>query len=150
VERRLTATAAATLIALVALAPAVASGAATPRITGLAYFVRDDGSLPHVRLLVDVERADSVRVATVFHGKHAAAPTGLDDRISGHPWVLQHEQRGGKVYELIRRSLDRRGAASIRIRARNGAGTDSVEPKIRESGCTKDPPFYPLDCTIHR
>ena len=114
------------------------------------YFVRDDGSLPHIRLLVGVKRADSVRVATVFHGKHASAPTRLDDRISGDPWVLQHKDGGRKVYKLIRKSLDERGSASVRIRARNGSGTDHVKLKIRKSECTMDPPFYPLDCTIHR
>jgi hypothetical protein len=25
-----------------------------------------------------------------------------------------------------------------------------VKLKIRVSDCTMDPPFYPLDCTIHR
>ena len=138
-------------MALVAAVPvATANAAAPPRVTGLTYFVRDDGSLPHVRLLVDVKRADIVRVATVFHGRHASAPTRLDARISGHPWVLQHQQPGGRVYRLIRRSLARRGSASVRIRARGDGGSDRVKLKIRESGCTKDPPFYPLDCTIHR
>jgi len=117
------------------MAPAAAPAAGPPRIVGLNYFVRDDGTLPHVRLLVGV--------------KHAGAPTRLDDSISGHPWVLQH-QDGGKVYRLIRRSLERRGSAAVRIRARNGGATDRAKLTIRESDCTKDPPFYPLDCTIHR
>lgn len=138
----------ATVAAVLALT-AVAAAAGPPRVKGMTYFVRDDGSLPHVRLLVDVKRADSVRVATVFHGKHASAPTRLDDRISGDPWVLQHKDAGRKVYKLIRKSLDERGSASVRIRAR-GDGTDSVKLKIRKSECTMDPPFYPLDCTIHR
>jgi len=149
VGRRLTAIAATLLFAAPFMAPAAAPAAGPPRIVQLNYFVRDDGTLPHVRLLVGVKHADSVRVATVFHGKHAGAPTRLDDSISGHPWVLQH-QDGGKVYRLIRRSLERRGSAAVRIRARNGGATDRAKLKIRESDCTKDPPFYPLDCTIHR
>jgi hypothetical protein len=149
VGRRLTAIAAALLVAAPFMAPAAAPAAGPPRIVKMNYFVRDDGSLPHVRLLVGVKRADSVRVATVFHGKHAGAPTRLDDNISGDPWVLQHNS-GAKVYKLIRRSLERRGSAAVRIRARNGAGIDRAKLKIRESDCTKDPPFYPLDCTIHR
>ena len=147
--RRLTAIGIATVLAVAFGPPAGALGAAPPRVVDLTYFVRDDGQLPHTRLLIGVKRADSVRVATVFHGKHAAAPTSLDDRISGDPWVLQHQGRGGKVYKLIRKSLHSRGSASFRIRA-EGAGTDRVKLKIRESECSMDPPFYPLDCTIHR
>lgn len=136
------------LAALVSLA-APASAAAPPRIVSLGYFVRDDGNLPHTRLLATVRRADSVSFATSYHGSRAAAPARLDDRISGDPWVLQH-QGGAKLYRLIRRSLARRGSAAVRVRARNGAGRDHVKLKIRESECTKDPPFYPLDCTIDR
>jgi len=87
VGRRLTAIAAALLFAAPFMAPAAVPAAGPPRIVELNYFVRDDGTLPHVRLLVGVKHADSVRVATVFHGKHAGAPTRLDDSISGHPWT---------------------------------------------------------------
>jgi hypothetical protein len=146
VGRRLTvfvAIAGATALAAAAAAPA----AAPPRVKEMHYFVRDDGLLPHTVLKADVKRADRVRVAVVFRGKHASAPTRHDDGIT---WELQHKHRGGKVYKLIRRSLHRRGSASVRIRARNPAGTDHVKLKIRESECSMDPPFYPLDCTIHR
>jgi hypothetical protein len=111
------------------------------------YFVRDDGTLPHTVLKAEVKHAAAVRFAVVFHGKHASAAGRRDDGIT---WELQHQDRGGKVYKLIRKSLDRRGSASVRIRARNGGGTDRAKLKIRESECTMDPPFYPLDCTIHR
>ena len=146
VGRRLTAVSA--IAAAVAIAAASAApAAAPPRVKGMHYFVRDDGLLPHTVLKVDVKRADRVRVAVVFRGKHASAPTRLDDGIT---WELQHKQRGGKVYKLIRRSLHRRGSASVRIRSRNAAGTDRVKLKVRESECSMDPPFYPLDCTVHR
>lgn len=137
------------VVALLALT-AVASAGAPPRVRDMSYFKRDDGSLPHVRLLIGVKRADTVRVATVFHGKHAKAPTSLDDRISGDPWVLQHKDGGRGVYKLLRKSLDERGSAAVRIRARNASGVDSVKLKIRLSECTMDPPFYPLDCEIQR
>ena len=140
----------AAMLAAAILLPAAASAAAPPRVVQLNYFVRDDGNLPHTRLAANVRRADSVGFSTVFKGKHASAPGRFDDNISGHPWVVQHQSRGGKVYKLIRRSLHRRGSASVRIRARNGSGVDRVKLKIRVSDCTKDPPFYPLDCTIHR
>lgn len=144
--RRLTAVAAITALAVLGIAP-VASAAAPPRVKEMHYFVRDDGLLPHTVLKADVKRADGVRFAVVFEGKHASVGGRLDDGIT---WEMQHQGRGGKVYKLIRKSLHRRGSASVRIRARNDAGTDSVKLKIRESECSMDPPFYPLDCTIHR
>lgn len=148
-KRRSTLVGTATAIAAL-VTSAVALAAAPPRIVDLRYFVRDDGSLPHTRLMAGVRRADSVGFSTVFRGKHASAPARLDDRISGDPWVVQHQDRGGKVYKLIRRSLHRRGSAAVRIRARSGSGVDRVKLKIQVSDCSKDPPFYPLDCTIHR
>lgn len=135
----------AAVLAAAILLPATASAAAPPRVVQLNYFVRDDGILPHTVLQARVRRADSVRFATVFHGKHASAPA----RHDGDDWELRHGD-GGKLYKLIRHSLHRRGSASVRIRARSGDGSDRVKLKIRVSDCTKDPPFYPLDCTIHR
>ena len=135
----------AAVLAAAILLPATASAAAPPRVVQLNYFVRDDGILPHTVLQARVRRADSVRFATVFHGKHATAPA----RDDGDDWELRHGD-GGKLYKLIRHSLHRRGSASVRIRARSGDGSDRVKLKIRVSDCTKDPPFYPLDCTIHR
>jgi hypothetical protein len=133
------------LIALTMIVPASASAAAPPRIVKLNYFVRDDGILPHTVLQATVRRADSVRFGTVFHGKHGSAPA----RHDGDDWELRHGD-GAKLYRLIRHSLRRRGSASVRIRARSGDGSDRLKLKIRESQCTKDPPFYPLDCTVHR
>ena len=137
----------AVVIALLAalLALPASAAAAAPRVVELHYFVRDDGTLPHTVLQARVRRADSVRFATVFHGKHASAPARRD----GGEWELRHKD-GGKLYRLIRRSLNRRGSASVRVRARNDDGADRVKLKIRESECSMDPPFYPLDCTIHR
>lgn len=137
---------AAVIALFVALAlPTIAPAAAAPRIVELHYFVRDDGILPHTVLEARVRRADSVRFATVFHGKHAAAAARRD----GDEWELRHKD-GGKLYRLLRRSLQGRGSAAVRIRARSGDGTDRVKLKIRESECSMDPPFYPLDCTIDR
>lgn len=128
-----------------AIAPQPAMAAKAPRVVELHYFVRDDGILPHTVLAARVRRADSVRFATVLHGKHAAAPA----RDDGDEWELRHKD-GGKLYRLIRRSLRERGSASVRVRARSGDGTDRVKLRIRESECSMDPPFYPLDCTIDR
>ena len=147
-RRCLTAIGALIAVALLAL-PAATVAAAPPQVTALNYFVRDDGTLPHVRLMVNVRRADRVRLTTVFHGERAGGSPTLDDRISGKPWVLKHQGSGGEVYKLIRRSLARRGAAHVSVRARNEAGRIRVRLRIRESGCTKDPPLYPLDCTVH-
>ncbi len=124
-----------------------ATAAAPPRVKGMHYFVRDDGTLPHTVLKADVKRADAVRFAVVFEGDHASVAGRLDDDIT---WEMQHQGQGGRVYKLIRKSLHRRGSASVRIRARNGSGSDNVKLKIRESECSMDPPFYPLDCSIHR
>ena len=143
--RRLTAVAATAAVAVLA-SVALALAAGPPRVKEMHYFVRDDGILPHTVLKADVKRADAVRFAVVFEGKHASVAGRLDDGIT---WEVQHQGRGGKVYKLIRKSLHARGSASVRIRA-NGDGTDRVKLKIRESECSMDPPFYPLDCTIHR
>ncbi|GIK76441.1 MAG: hypothetical protein KJ006_04865 [Thermoleophilia bacterium] len=142
--RRLTALTA--IGTITAIGAAAALAAAPPRIAELHYLVRDDGILPHTLLQAEVRRADSVRFATVFHGKHAAAPARED---GDDDWELRHGD-GRKVYRLIRRSLDSRGSASVRVRARSGKRTDRVKLRIRESECSMDPPFYPLDCSIDR
>jgi len=142
------ATAVAVIAALAVLAFAsLAPAAGSPRVKEMHYFVRDDGILPHTVLKADVKRADAVRFAVVFEGRHASVAGRLDGGIT---WEMRHQGRGGKVYKLIRRSLHRRGSASVRIRARNEGGSDRVKLKIRASDCTMDPPFYPLDCEIHR
>jgi hypothetical protein len=135
------------LAALVLAAPAAA--VRPPRVESLRYFVRDDGELPHTRLEVTVRDARRVRLTTRFHGTRAGANPTFDDRISGHPWVLKHSGEGGDVYPLIRRSMRKRGFADVWVRAWNKAGKARVRLRIRESRCTKDPPFYPLDCTVH-
>lgn len=136
---------AAAAVAVAAIIPPSAMAAKAPRIVELHYFVRDDGILPHTVLEANVRRADSVRFATVFHGKHASAPARRD----GDEWELRHED-GSRLYRLIRRSLRERGSASVRIRARSGEGTDRVKLKVRAADCSMDPPFYPLDCTVER
>jgi hypothetical protein len=136
--------------------PAAAGAGSGPKVTVLSYFNRDDGSLPHRVLMANARRTASLRFSTVFRGKHASAAATYNDNIGRrltdkHPWVLQHNASGGgKVYGLIRRSLADRGSAAVRVRARRGDRVDPVKLKIRVADCTADPPFYPLDCTIHR
>jgi hypothetical protein len=134
-------------IAMVVFA-APAPAASPPHVTRLSYFVRDDGQLPHTLLMVDANRADRVRATAFYKGRHAGGRLFYDDRISRgskHPWVLKH-QDGDEAYRLIRRSLAHRGFARVRVRAHNEAGRELVKFRIRESQCTKDPPFYPLTC----
>ena len=154
--------AAATVIAAAVLAvvgillPAAASAAAPPRVIQMNYYVYGEGPSPHASLVADIRRADSVGFSTVFKGKHASAPGRFDDGTrSCHCWeVRRHHSRGSakvyKLYKLIRRSLRRRGSASVRIRARNGSGVDRVKFKIRVSDCEKDPPLWLLNCEIPR
>ncbi len=136
--------------------PAVAGAGSGPKVTILSYFNRDDGSLPHRVLMANARRTDALRFSTVFQGEQASAAATYDDNIGRrltdkHPWVLQHNASGGeKVYRLIRRSLGERGSAAVRVRARRGDRVDRVKLKIRVADCSEDPPFYPLDCTIHR
>ncbi len=136
--------------------PAVAAPGSGPKVTVLSYFNRDDGSLPHRVLMANARRTEALRFSTVFHGKHGSAAAAYDDNIGRrltdkHPWVLQHNASGGgRVYKLIRDALAERGSAAVRVRARRGDRVDTVKLKIRVADCSEDPPFYPLDCTIHR
>ena len=142
----------AAVLAVAILLPAAAS-AAPPRVVQMNYWVLDHGPPPHTGLAAYVRRADSVGFSTVFKGKHASAPGWFDDIGRGlASWrVRKHHTRGAKVYKLIRRSLHRRGSASVRIRARNGSGVDRVKFKMRLSDdCTKKGVDFLLNCVIHR
>lgn len=152
------AAAAVLLLALLMAATGLAGTGGGPRVIQLSYSRSDDGSTPHTVLQAFARRTKALRFSTAFHGRRASAPARFNSHVTdtdlhgqaSHPWELEHGGPGGRVYELVRRSLAERRSAAVRVRARRGDRVDRVKLKIRVSKCAKDPPFYPLDCTIHR
>ena len=55
---------------------------------------------------------------------------------------------GSEVIALIRHSLDDRGFAKVRVRARGDGRHLDRAIVIDLSECSSDPPYYPVSCEI--
>jgi hypothetical protein len=139
--------------------PREAVGGAQPRVIQLSYSEVNDGSRPRLNLMAFSRRTDSVRFATRYDGRQATANTRYvksitDTDINGnrakHPFVLVRKQGGKRVVKLVRKSLDERGEARVRIRAARGGSVDAIKLRIVLGRCSQDPPLFPVDCEVER
>jgi hypothetical protein len=129
-----------------------------PKVIQLSYEESDDGSSPHRALHAFVRYStDAVNFATRYHGRRATAkaryrPNVTDTDIHGerarHPWALMRERGGRRVLRLIHKSLEHRGIAKVRTRARRDGFLDDVRTRIVLSKCAQDPPLYPVSCEV--
>jgi RNA-binding protein YhbY len=135
-----------------------APGPPPPRVIQLSYSDVNDGTFPRYRLMAFSRRTDSVDFATRFGGKKASAGARLDKSITDtdikgnakHPFVIVRKQGGRRVLKLIRKSLDRRGEAKVRVRAKRDDRVDAIRLKIVLARCSQDPPLFPVDCEVKR
>jgi hypothetical protein len=135
-------------------------GSSPPKVIQLTYEESDDGSTPHRALQAYVRHSpDSVSFATRYHGRRATGKTRYEPNITDtdirgeraqHPWALIRKGGGKQVFRLIHTSLENRGIAKVRTRARRGGSVDNVRMRIVLSECAQDPPFYPLSCEVSR
>jgi hypothetical protein len=130
---------------------------ASPNVIQVSYSETDGEPGPDRQLMAFSRHTTSLKFATSFHGTRVAAPgryvdsitdTDLHGRQARHPWIPDRKHGGRGVMRLIGRSLDRRGFANVRVRAKNGDLLDSVRVRIDLSECSSDPPLYPVDCEI--
>jgi hypothetical protein len=136
-----------------------AGGGPQPRVIQLSYSEVNDGSRPRLNLMAFSRRTDSVRLTTRYEGKQATAKTRYaknitDTDINGnrakHPFVLVRQGGGKRVVKLVRKSLDERGEARVRIRAARGGAVDAIKLRIVLARCSQDPPLFPVDCEVER
>jgi hypothetical protein len=135
-------------------------GPRPPKVIQLSYREVNDGTRPPYRLEAYAYRTDSLRFASRYRGRTANAgsqyePDSTDTDIKGkgearHPWVLIHKGGGSTVLRLIRKSLNQRGVAKVRIRAKGDDLLDDLRLTIMLAKCAQDPPIYPVDCEITR
>jgi hypothetical protein len=129
-----------------------------PKVIQLSYAESDDGSSPSRALYAFVRHStDSVRFVTRYHARTATAgarykPQITDTDIRGkkarHPWTLIRRDGGKRVLSFIHKSLERRGVANVRTRARRDGLLDDVRVRIVLSECAQDPPLYPVSCEV--
>ena len=148
------------------VASAVTGGAAAaggqnarpPKVIQLSYDESDDGSSPSRSLYAFVRHpTDSVRFVTRYHGRTATAETRYKPQITDtdirgrkarHPWALIRKGGGKRVLSFIHKSLERRGVAKVRTRARRDGLLDDVRARIVLAECAQDPPLYPVSCEV--
>ena len=130
----------------------------SPKVIQLSYSEASGESGPDHQLEAFARDTESLKFATAYRGTRATAPGRYVDTITDtdlhgkarHPWIPDRNQGGRRVMSLVRRSLDRRGTSTVRIRAKNGDLLDSVRFRIDLSKCSSEPPLYPVDCEISR
>jgi hypothetical protein len=133
-------------------------GGPQPRVIQLSYSEVNDGSRPRLNLMAFARRTDTVRLSTRYGGKQATADTRFDRSITDtdikgnakHPFVLRRKAGGKRVVKMVRKSLDERGEARVRIRAARGGRVDAIKLRIVLARCSQDPPLFPVDCEVER
>lgn len=150
--------AAAIATAVLALAPAAAQATPGPKLVQLSYGESFDGSYPVRDLGAYAYRVDAMRFTTRYGGERASAQARYDDSVTDtdidahgearHPWKLVRRNGGSDVIALIRHSLEDRGFAKVRVRARGDGRHLDRAIVIDLSECSSDPPIYPVSCEI--
>ena len=146
-------------VALAAVALAAGSGAAAgskPKVVEVYYAESDDGSSANRRFEMAIRRAEAVRYATRYQGRHARAAaeykTHSDTGYGGdaaHPWRAVAGAGGKKLKRLIHDALTETGRAKVRVNARGDSGGRLRQRiEIVLADCAQDPPFYPISCTV--
>ena len=130
------------------------SGAAPPKVIQLSYTRLDTGGQS---LLAFARRTDSLRFSTGYQGKRESAPARRssvsDINLKGEArrgWEPIRKKGGKEVKRLVRKSLDERGVANVRTRAKRDGVLDNHRFKIVLAKCDQDPPLFPVDCEIGR
>jgi hypothetical protein len=131
--------------------------AAGPKLVQLSYEHSRDGSSKHFNLSAYAHNADSVRFTVRRHHAPISAPGRYNDHVTDtdlhpedarHPWEVDRKHGGKAVLKAVRSSLKRKGAAIVRVMARNGGARDKAKVRIDVADCAMDPPLYPLSCEI--
>jgi hypothetical protein len=139
-----------------------------PRVVEVHWWEGGD-TLPNEGLSVRTRHTNSLKFVTRFDDERATAPfRGPPDRAtdshsrrayegncggSDPPCQSWEPIRGGgaanDVFRLIRQSLNDRGKAKIRVRARRNAKVDDVRITIVDAECHPEP-IYPRTCIVDR
>ena len=156
-----TAAAVALLLAAAVLASSAAAGSgkramADPTLVQVAYEESDDGTSAHRQLSAFAEHASSVTFAVRIHHERVVAGATYDSHVTDtdlhgdakHPWVLSRAGDGREVVGRIHDALRKQGEKTVWVRAAGDSGVDKRKVSIVLSGCTQDPPFYPVSCQI--
>ena len=153
---RLTVTAVLAL-AILAVPAAAAGGGKPPRVVRALLEKGDRGQSFGFSLSANVKRADTVTFKTKYNGDAATGAARYNDNVTttdlrgeaSHPWQLIRKGDGKDVIRLIRQALNATGETTVKIKMRDEGGRRFTQPvTFVESECHKDPPIYPLTCTV--
>jgi hypothetical protein len=130
-----------------------------PELVQLSYDESNDGSSKRYNLSAYARRADAVTFSARLHHERLTAKAKFNESVtdtdlgngpSSHPWEIVRKGNGKRVLRRIRRSLNREGMATVRVRIKGGGagGTAKDRITIDAMDCSMDPPLYPLSCEI--
>ena len=150
-SHRLRAAIASAGVLAVLVAPQVLAGSQAdgPKITEVVYDRSNESLDRKTDVQVEGRRIESLTIKASFGGETATAGTVKDGSISGRPWVLAYHDRGRrKLLNLMEESIEATGAVTLKLIARNDAGTTREPARIVFSRCHMDPPIYPFTCVV--
>jgi len=144
--------AAVSLLAAACLPASVQGADRPPKVAEVDYFKEKGAQGPDTELLVFGRRIDSMKFKASFAGDTATATgsefTHVDSHRYGHPWIPDHDGGRRALLNAIKQSIAATGAATLKVIAKNDAGTTKEAVPIVLSECDQDPPIYPFTCTI--
>jgi hypothetical protein len=146
-------------ISLTVAAPETADASASeprpPKVIQLSYREGHDGWGPDRGVKAWTRRTDSLTFRARYRGRQASVPARLTDTVDANlprccnqAWQPIRKEGGSRVTRLIHKSLEQRGVARVRTRARRDGLVDDHRWRIVLAQCAQEPPIYPVDCEI--
>jgi hypothetical protein len=135
-------------LATFALAAMQAFAAKRPAIQAVDYFQNKEALGPSTKVEVFGNRIESLKIKASFGGESVKATTSQDRSISGHPWLPDHSGGRRALLNIMENSIDATGAATLKLIAKNDAGTTKKSAQIVWSQCHFEPPIYPFSCSV--
>jgi hypothetical protein len=144
---------AAALIFVLAITAAPATGAQRPpKIGEVDYFKEKGAQGPDTELEVFGKRIEALKIKASYAGDTAKATareyTHVDDNRWGHPWIPDHDAGRRELLNVMENSIEATGAVTLKLVAKNDAGTTKGAVPIVFSDCHQEPPIYPFTCTV--
>jgi hypothetical protein len=139
------------LALLLGVAPAFAANK-PPKVHRVDYFKQSGEQGPATRLEVLARRADAVTMKTEYAGDKAKAIgvpfKPVETHRFGSPWIPDPDRGRRELLNLMKDSIAATGAVTLKVIAKNDAGTTKTPVPIVFSQCHLEPPPYPFTCIV--
>ena len=135
-------------------AQAVAAEQATrpPKIHEVDYSKTVGEQGPATEVEVFARRADAIKMKAEYAGDKAKATgvpfTHVNTHRYGHPWIPDPDRGRRDLLNVMKESIAATGAVTLKLVAKNDAGTTKTPVPIIFSQCHLEPPIYPFSCIV--